>query len=522
MSKKKTLIVVSIAFLIVMATLFVSYGFITSIISGNETSKKAMFNGQMIKVEYSDGTETLSSNQGVFTPGSTITKTFTIKNTGNISVKYSINLDNITNTFTRKSDITYELSNNDTILKNGMYEATGIFPENKLTILNKDILRIGESKTYTLKITYLNSNENQIIDSGSSISAKIVIEEAKVNINKLIVYGNSIQDGTPSPTNPVAIESLGSKTSNILEYPYETSEKTSAEITWKLNDDRSISVSGTATGYSMFVLKNNIQLEVGKKYYFKASGTYSGVSLIFAYYDETGTRKYNGNGIVWSAEYTNPEIYLQVNPDITASGKVYPYVVSEQYKDLDYEPFDKYKVTIKLNEEILSNIYLDEPLRKVGEYKDYIDFDSSKLIRRIGKQLFTGNEEFDSNLMTNALTYVIDNKIGGNTISNYFNSPSALPVANERYWGNIYMSSIETSGLGFLMVNSPYNKETFKQYLKTQHENSNAIEVNYVYKTNEEKKIELPIIFTNIGTNIIEICSDNGVCASNIEVEYDE
>jgi len=445
MNKKRTFIIVSIAFVIVIATIFISYGFITSVISGNESSKKniyTVFNSKDVKVEYSDGTETLSSNQGAFTPGSTIIKTFTIENTGDAGIKYSINLDDITNSFSRKEDITYELTSNDTILKNGMYEATGIFPENKLTILNKDILGVGESKTYTLKITYLNSNENQIIDSGSSISAKIVIEEAKVNINKLIVYGNSIQDGTPSPTNPVAIESLGSKTSNILEYPYETTEKTSAGITWTLNDDRSVSVEGTATGYSMFILKTNIQLEAGKKYYFKASGTYSGVSLIFAYYDETGTRKYNGSGLEWKSEYTNPQIYLQVNPDISASGEVYPYVVSEQSKDDDYEPYEKYKIPIKINEEIISNIYLDEPLRKVGDFKDYIDFKNSKIFRNV---------------------QVIDDT-------------------------------------GTLLLEESYNGIT----------------------DNTGFDIELPIIIKNYKTDVIEICSDNGVCASNIEVEYDE
>ena len=43
MNKKRTFIIVSIAFVIVIATIFISYGFITSVISGNESSKKHIY-----------------------------------------------------------------------------------------------------------------------------------------------------------------------------------------------------------------------------------------------------------------------------------------------------------------------------------------------------------------------------------------------------------------------------------------------------------------------------------------------
>lgn len=50
------------------------------------------------------------------------------------------------------------------------------------------------------------------------------------------------------------------------------------------------------------------------------------------------------------------------------------YLGTEPYTD--YEPY---------HEPITTNIYLDEPLRKVGDYADYIDFKNSMVVRNISK-----------------------------------------------------------------------------------------------------------------------------------------
>ena len=50
----------------------------------------------------------------------------------------------------------------------------------------------------------------------------------------------------------------------------------------------------------------------------------------------------------------------------------------------------KYKIPVKVSngkEEIVTNIYLDEPLRKIGEYADYLDFTTGKVIRKIEKSV---------------------------------------------------------------------------------------------------------------------------------------
>lgn len=52
----------------------------------------------------------------------------------------------------------------------------------------------------------------------------------------------------------------------------------------------------------------------------------------------------------------------------------------------EYEPYGKYKIGVFVNSNSKSevyNIFLDEPLRRVGEYCDYIDFKTQSIIRNV-------------------------------------------------------------------------------------------------------------------------------------------
>ena len=170
MKKKKIIIYSSIIVLIVLTIiLFTTYAFITTKVSGNSSGKKYQAISKIIRIEYSDGKETLSSNiNDTFTPGSVITKTFTVTNTGDDEIDYTIYLENVTNTFTRYSDITYELYDSS---NTKIYEGT--FPKTDNVISDTYKLKKNESTTYTLKVIYNNSEENQIVDSGKKIDAKI-------------------------------------------------------------------------------------------------------------------------------------------------------------------------------------------------------------------------------------------------------------------------------------------------------------------------------------------------------------
>ena len=93
------------------------------------------------------------------------------------------------------------------------------------------------------------------------------------------IYGMSVQDGTPTPSVPVEIKSAKADFrctgKNLIPYPYsDGTSKTSNGITYTVNDDGSITANGTATGESLFVLRqggaslnniNNIKVHTNKK-----------------------------------------------------------------------------------------------------------------------------------------------------------------------------------------------------------------------------------------------------------------
>lgn len=69
-------------------------------------------------------------------------------------------------------------------------------------------------------------------------------------IRSLVVEGQSVQDGTPTPSAPVPIVSVESR--NLLVQPYVNASKTQNGVTFTVNDDYSLTVSGTSTATTYF------------------------------------------------------------------------------------------------------------------------------------------------------------------------------------------------------------------------------------------------------------------------------
>lgn len=51
----------------------------------------------------------------------------------------------------------------------------------------------------------------------------------------------------------------------------------------------------------------------------------------------------------------------------------------------------KYKIPVNVNGANAANIYLDEPLRKIGDKADYVDFANKRVVRNIGKVDLSGD-----------------------------------------------------------------------------------------------------------------------------------
>ena len=200
MKKKKVFLLYFIIILVLGFAIFFSYAFFLTKIEGNDTAKISNYSSMPLSITYSGGTNEISSgNLQSFTPGDSFNKTFTVTNDSDQAFNFKMSLTNVVNTFTRKEDIKYTLKLGNDVIK------TDIYPSNDIVLVASKKILSGETLSYTLIIEYLNTGENQIVDNGATISGIISFDYGE----DFIIYGNSIQNGTPTLGNPIEIDSVG-------------------------------------------------------------------------------------------------------------------------------------------------------------------------------------------------------------------------------------------------------------------------------------------------------------------------
>ena len=195
------------------------------------------------------------------------------------------------------------------------------------------------------------------------------------------------------------------------------------------------------------------------------------------------------------------------------------------------ESTGKYKIPIKISsndKSMITNIYLDEPLRKVGEYADYVDFENGKVVRNVYYERIT-SVIAKSSVVRQAAVYLSDiaekplqrpnpNSEGydpmGYALSNKFIKTDSFysKLSTEPYYIQTY---ITMGGVNRIAYSLPLEVSTVAQ---AQEVIGDGFDVFYVLEEAEEQPITLPTIPTFKGTSIISV--DTTIQASNAEIEY--
>ena len=108
-------------------------------------------------------------------PSSSVSKTFTVKNTGNVSTNYTIYFSELSNKFVDKTDLVYTLTSSD----GGKSVAQTQVPSTNEAMVSNYAIDAGKTHTYTLTITFLNKDENQNDNMNVSFTTKVSINETK-------------------------------------------------------------------------------------------------------------------------------------------------------------------------------------------------------------------------------------------------------------------------------------------------------------------------------------------------------
>jgi hypothetical protein len=161
-----------------------------------------------------------------------------------------------------------------------------------------------------------------------------------------------------------------------------------------------------------------------------------------------------------------------------------------------------------------TNIYLNEPLRKIGEYSDYIDFKNGKVVRNINEIVVDGTRTsgtlFNTSTNTSRIQYT-SNPRGRHDDINIF--------CNQLKGALNYNNDIEGIYVNYASFVLRINKDKIGSNITSANEyfSVNPLILNYILETPTEEDIELPNINLIEGKNIITIGTDvQGV----FETEY--
>lgn len=251
-----------------------------------------------------------------------------------------------------------------------------------------------------------------------------VLEYSKgKSIRNYEIYGNSVQNGTPSPDTPIEVQSVGDlvtdetskyygkydvpitvRGKNLLPNSDWMSGSHSTGFTEQTNVDYITEYTQNSISFNLAawtgVSSPRFKKDSVKRIVFKINQNqinsddgYINFYIIIQGYDDNNNKV--GNQVIynnavadtgyvfdfstistynWYANSTQFSFCILARKNALSNLMVYDIAYYAETDTAVYEPYKGSQTT---------HIYLDEPLRKVGDYADYIDFKNQKVVRNV-------------------------------------------------------------------------------------------------------------------------------------------
>lgn len=371
----------------------------------------------------------------------------------------------------------------------------------------------------------------------------LTMENGKKNkrMKQLQIYGNTVQDGTPTPDNPIEVQSVGEIVTdendiNYGKYKIPIAQRgihivnpktfVGSALSYNAEDDTYTMKYGSSRFSNACMQASTIP--VGSKIYIDVkwiddnlNKKQFGVMLVY----KDGTRAYSAIQKTYCLNFTIAKpldyISLYFNNSDEVQGcwvKFKDLIVGYQDEFTEYEPYIEPTTT---------NIFLNEPLRRLGDYADYIDFKNNQVVRKCVKKYlkdcawnsnigeYGGNYSFTAIDRTIIPSYYNQTGLGNSELgkSNVF--PVYASGNQEKYSFAILMSGWISNVQ--VMIPPEYLSEkslnAFKDWLE--------IHSSYMVRVLVEPVIEplnADLLKLNAKTTILEV--DTSLSPSNIYGKY--
>lgn len=402
-----------------------------------------------------------------------------------------------------------------------------------------EIIVVNEND-YMIKINdKIYNYSNGEVTSGYELktSTNGIIEVSKdPKIVSSKIYGNSIQDGDPSPDSPIEIQSVGDLVTdeNDANYgKYKVPIIVRGKNLWdrpNVNANKSGTQVFNASDY--YWIKNNTEITFSADVNFKEDDTRTSPRISISVFYEDGTYIVNGNFNIIKDGNTR-RLSVTINTGSKEITKIIfrtndysqntEGVWNASADNMQIELGDTETKYESYVEPTTINLYLNEPLRKIGDYADYIDLNNKKIIRNVKHIEFSGNEDWSKYVSVDKhyQFMVKDNKFSDSTnlvLSNYYKADKTTGG----YFSSKDYAVISVDGSRIRFKDKDISSvDEWKAKLQTYFNNGNSLKTDYVLvsSTEEDIDVDIPDMLNAIkGTKILAI--NTKVQPDNIETIY--
>ena len=328
----------------------------------------------------------------------------------------------------------------------------------------------------------------------------------------LLNIGDTVQRSysytKPSPTHISQPQECGDRTGNLF-------DDNNAEYGKWVNSD------GTLATYSTYAAGYDIKVGTASEFAIKHYGD-KPYSYSMAFYDSNGdflSRVHRSSPSNSYDTFPVPEnaisarFQVAVSPGVVMTSailKAMKLMLNTGSTALPYEPYG-YKIPITLAGQT-QTVYLNEPLRKIGDYADKIEASGTTgtVTRRIKERVLTGQENLYINdgvstedtayFYTTAITQ--NTYVEGHAVCTHFEYKDVYRVQTE----NGFHLLAGYGGLRFRLIRSIAGTvNAFKQWLADEYSNGTPVTVWYVLANPVTEQTTVPTLTPTKGSNTLTV-----------------